>query len=97
MSVSTLDSHNTPTTSHGHARAAHGESPYGVDNENYINTDHSIKSWLLTVDHKRIALLYLFSVSAFFLLGGLAAGLVRFELTADSGLFDHLPSSCRSL
>ena len=83
MSVSTLDSHDTPTASHGHARAAHRESPYGVDNENYINTDHSIKSWLLTVDHKRIALLYLFSVSAFFLLGGLAAGLVRFERSEE--------------
>ncbi|MCX6369218.1 MAG: cbb3-type cytochrome c oxidase subunit I [Armatimonadetes bacterium] len=85
MSVSTLDSHDTSVASHGHARAAHGESPYGVDNENYINTDFSIKSWLLTVDHKRIALLYLFSVSMFFLLGGLAAGLVRLELTAPKG------------
>ncbi len=39
-----------------------------------------IKAWLFTVDHKRIALLYLVSINVFFLLGGLAATLVRIEL-----------------
>jgi cytochrome c oxidase subunit 1 len=53
--------------------------------ENYINVSHTIKSWLLTVDHKRIAILYLVSVSLMFLLGGLAAGIVRFELTSAKG------------
>ena len=52
---------------------------------NYINVNHTIKSWLLTVDHKRIALLYLFSISFVFLLGGLAAGMVRLELTSPNG------------
>ena len=33
---------------------------------NYLNNGHSLKSWLLTTDHKRIALLYLISVTAFF-------------------------------
>ena len=33
---------------------------------NYLNTDHSLKSWLLTQDHKRIAILYLFSTLFFF-------------------------------
>ena len=47
---------------------------------NYLNTDHSLRSWLLTTDHKRIALLYLVSVSFFFLVGGLFAMGIRFEL-----------------
>ena len=37
---------------------------------NYLNNGHGLKSWLLTRDHKRIALLYLFSITAFFFLGG---------------------------
>lgn len=49
--------------------------------KNYINADHTIKSWLLTVDHKRIALMYLLGVTFFFFLGGLAAGVIRAELT----------------
>jgi len=31
--------------------------------KNYLNADHTIKSWLLTVDHKRIALMYLVGVT----------------------------------
>ena len=37
---------------------------------NYLNVAYGIKSWLLTSDHKRIALLYLASVTFFFFLGG---------------------------
>jgi cytochrome c oxidase subunit 1 len=44
-----------------------------------------LKSWLLTVDHKRIAILYLLSINFFFLLGGLAATLVRVELITPQG------------
>ena len=47
---------------------------------NYLNASYGIKSWLLTKDHKRIALLYLFTVSGFFLLGGIYAMLIRLEL-----------------
>ena len=39
---------------------------------NYLNKEYGLKSWLLTKDHKRIALLYLASVTLFFLLGGIA-------------------------
>ncbi|MBA3355137.1 MAG: hypothetical protein H0U18_04200, partial [Pyrinomonadaceae bacterium] len=38
---------------------------------NYINAQYGLKSWLLTKDHKRIALLYLGSISFFFFIGGL--------------------------
>ena len=47
---------------------------------NYLNADYGIKSWLLTTDHKRIALLYLASITAFFFLGGFFAMLIRLEL-----------------
>jgi cytochrome c oxidase subunit 1 len=43
-------------------------------------TELTIRSWLLTLDHKRIALLYLVSLTIFFLLGGAAAALFRLDL-----------------
>ncbi len=48
--------------------------------ENYLNDGFSIKSWLLTKDHKRIALLYLVGVTFFFIVGGTYAALIRLEL-----------------
>lgn len=53
--------------------------------ENYLNVKHTIASWLLTGDHKRIAVLYLISISFFFFLGSVAAGLIRLELTSPQG------------
>src|SRR4051812_18929906 len=47
---------------------------------NYINNGHGLASWLLTRDHKRIALLYLFSITFFFFLGGFFALMIRLEL-----------------
>src|SRR5919199_1198519 len=52
---------------------------------NYLNKEYGIKSWLLTRDHKRIALLYLGSVTLFFLLGGIYAMLIRIELLTPRG------------
>jgi cytochrome c oxidase subunit 1 len=46
----------------------------------YLNVDYGIKSWLLTTDHKRIALLYLASITVMFFLGSLFALVVRLEL-----------------
>jgi len=46
---------------------------------NYINAQYGLKSWLLTKDHKRIALLYLVSITAFFFLGGMFAFMIRLE------------------
>ncbi len=53
--------------------------------ENYLNAGFSAKSWLLTVDHKRIAILYLISLTFFFLIGGLFALLIRLELLTPAG------------
>jgi len=47
---------------------------------NYLTNGSTLKSWLLTKDHKRIALMYLISVSAFFFMGGLYAAAIRLEL-----------------
>ncbi len=46
----------------------------------YLNAENGLMSWLLTQDHKRIAILYLISLSFFFLIGGLFAGAIRLEL-----------------
>jgi len=53
--------------------------------EHYLNSDFSLRSWLLTVDHKRIAILYLLSITFFFIIGGLAAVLIRLELLTPAG------------
>src|SRR5213078_3458695 len=52
---------------------------------NYLNDGYGIKSWLLTRDHKRIALLYLAGVTFFFFVGGAMAVLIRLELTTPVG------------
>src|SRR5260221_6430876 len=46
----------------------------------YLNNGNSLASWLLTKDHKRIALLYLLSITVFFFLGGFFAVMIRLEL-----------------
>ncbi len=52
---------------------------------NYLNAEYGVKSWLLTRDHKRIALLYLFGISFFFFLGSLYAMMIRLELLTPQG------------
>ena len=51
---------------------------------NYLNDGLTLKSWLLTTDHKRIALLYLLSITFFFFIGGAAATLIRLNLMTPS-------------
>jgi cytochrome c oxidase subunit 1 len=50
------------------------------ERESYLRAGHTLRSWLLTTDHKRIALLYLVSVTFFFFIGGLAAAIIRVDL-----------------
>jgi cytochrome c oxidase subunit I len=52
---------------------------------NYLNVDYGWKSWLFTTDHKRIALLYLFSITAFFFVGGAFAVGMRLNLLTPEG------------
>ncbi len=59
-----------------------------IEEPNYLTAEQGIKSWLLTTDHKRICLLYLVAITFFFLVGGVAALLMRLELvTPASDLF----------
>jgi cytochrome c oxidase subunit 1 len=48
--------------------------------DNYINHSKGIMSWLGTLDHKRIGMMYLFTILIFFLLGGIFAIGIRLEL-----------------
>src|ERR1700690_4197556 len=62
-------------------------APPMAPEKNYLNNGHTVRSWLLTLDHKRIAILYLVSILFFFLLGGTAAVLFRIELLTPEGDF----------
>lgn len=52
---------------------------------NYLNHETTVASWLLTLDHKRIGLLYLFSITIMFVLGAVFAGILRLELATPKG------------
>jgi len=56
-----------------------------VERETYLNNGYSLKSWLLTKDHKRIAILYLISITGMFFVGGFFAMLIRLELLTPAG------------
>jgi len=51
----------------------------------YLNVSYGLRSWLFTTDHKRIAWLYLVSVTFFFFVGGFFATLLRLELLTPQG------------
>src|SRR5262249_13056056 len=51
----------------------------------YLNDNYGIRSWLLTKDHNRIAVLYLFSITFFFFIGGIFASLIRLHLLTPNG------------
>src|SRR5690606_9678419 len=55
------------------------------NNHNYYHNSSALAvvwSWLTTTDHKRIALLYLGTITLFFALGGLIATVMRIELAS---------------
>jgi cytochrome c oxidase subunit 1 len=56
-----------------------------TERKNYLNAEYGIRSWLFTTDHKRIALLYLVSITFFFFIGGFYALLIRLELLTPVG------------
>lgn len=47
---------------------------------NYLNNKKGLLSWIFTLDHKRIGLLYLITVGGFFLVGASLGVLMRLEL-----------------
>jgi cytochrome c oxidase subunit 1 len=69
----------------GEATAAHAASKRAPF-ETYLNNDFSWKSWIYTLDHKRIGMMYLVFISVMFLLGGWAASMVRYNLIEPQGM-----------
>src|SRR5690349_17202557 len=73
------------------APLAHGAAgpsvpaPRGHADVSYLDDGMTVRSWLTTTDHKRIAILYAVSITAFFFVGGLAATLMRIELATPAG------------
>jgi cytochrome c oxidase subunit 1 len=59
--------------------------PHARGERSYLAAGNTITSWLLTTDHKRIAILYMISITLFFFVGGAAATLMRLELLTPQG------------
>jgi len=55
------------------------------ENHSYLGAPYGLAAWLLTKDHKRIAILYLISITIFFAVGGMFAAGIRLELTTPQG------------
>src|SRR5437868_11271997 len=53
--------------------------------DTYLNSSYGIKSWFLTKDHKRIGILYLITITLFFLFGGTMPTMIRLELLTPAG------------
>jgi cytochrome c oxidase subunit 1 len=53
--------------------------------ETYLNRRYTARSWFLTLDHKRIGILYMITITFFFLIGGIAATLMRIQLLTPQG------------
>ncbi|MGH6672623.1 MAG: cytochrome c oxidase subunit I [Xanthobacteraceae bacterium] len=66
-------------------RAASAEPPAAF-HSSYLASENTIASWLLTRDHKRIALLFMGSITFYFFVGGVAATLMRLNLATPQGL-----------
>jgi len=61
------------------------EAPPSMPHVHYLNVNYGWRSWLFTVDHKRIAWLYLVAITFFFAVGGIAATLMRLNLIEPQG------------
>lgn len=60
--------------------SARAPEPAHEDEPNYINCETTLRSWLLTVDHKRICILYTLSITFFFVIGSIMALGIRLVL-----------------
>jgi len=58
----------------------HAGAGHAAHHADYLEEPKGLWSWLTTVDHKRIGLMYMWSVLFFFLVGGIFALLIRLEL-----------------
>ena len=74
---------------HRHSAAARTAARPAAPSGRTISTSHGIVSWLLTKDHKRIALLYLITVTVMFFIGGFAISVVRLNLLTPEGAWSR--------
>ncbi len=66
--------------------AVSADRPHGLSRGgDYLRAGTTVWSWLATTDHKRIAILYAITITIFFLIGGAAITLVRYELVSPNG------------
>src|SRR6185295_5917545 len=56
------------------------EDQFKYNEHHYLNHNNTIWGWMTTVDHKKIGLMYLFSIMVFFMVGGIFAELIRLEI-----------------
>jgi cytochrome c oxidase subunit I len=64
---------------------AEPDAASAIKGDNYLTAGRTLASWLLTTDHKRIAILFAWSITFFFFLGGTAIGIARLELFTPAG------------
>src|SRR3954469_17667884 len=73
-------------TSLSHSQAVRPEIVHETEPRNYLTEGgRTFRSWLLTTDHKRIGLLYLYSILFYFAIAAFAAALIRLELITPQG------------
>lgn len=66
------------------------------ERDNYLTHTRGVLSWVFTLDHKRIGVMYLWSVLGSFLLGGIFALLVRTELLTPARRSPRAPTPTTS-
>ncbi|MCC7205096.1 MAG: cbb3-type cytochrome c oxidase subunit I [Phycisphaeraceae bacterium] len=79
---------NPPITAQPHF--GHPAAPAG---DNYLTHGRGVLSWLLTLDHKRIAIMYMAGILFSYALGGVFAILIRTELILPSPQFSSDPDT----
>ncbi len=57
-----------------------GQSSEKTSGQSYLDVGRGLKAWLTTLDHKKIGIMYMISVMAFFAVGGFFALALRLEL-----------------
>ena len=86
------------TTTEPKNRLPHFISPRSTTeaSPSYLTAERGIRSWLFTLDHKRIGVMYLVGILTSFLMGGVMALLVRTELLTpgrtimDADTYNHM-------
>src|SRR5580700_8953916 len=58
-----------------------------LEHSNYLTAESGIYSWLTTVDHKRVAILYAIASLVFMLIGGIEAMAIRTQLAVPNNTF----------